>query len=248
MNDRANELKNDSELKFSREQGFFDKNNGVRWLIAGFFMLALFLFLHFREAPVEMLEVNTISPRYIVTQVDFDFLDEEATIIVKQEAVHDIGKIFMLSEKEIHKRRGEFEDYISHDQGWRTGKNAVTLEELYRGVSTLDKVLVNVRFSDPRTLLKLEEVGISIEDYLIFTPADIKKPQSLPPLIWNTIADEALPASKVSEEARKLIIGFFGAKKLDDGRGYPGAAQPPPHRPRRYPRPLYTCHCRQPRH
>ncbi len=212
MNDRANELKNDTELKFSREQGFFDKSNGVRWLIAAFFMLSLFLFLHFREVPGETLEINTIAPRYIVTQVDFDFLDEEATIIVKQEAVQDIGRIFGISEKEIHKRRTEFEDYISHDQSWRNEKNPISLEELYRGVSALDKVMVATRFSDPRTLLKLEEVGISIENYLIYTPADVAKPQVFPQQIWNTFADEALPNAKITEDARKLILGFFSTK------------------------------------
>ena len=102
MNDRSSELENYNELKFSREQSFFDKSIGIRWLIGLCFALCLFAILHFREERVEMLELNSIAPGYVVSQVDFDFYDEEATNILKYEAVRDIGKIFELSDKEVH--------------------------------------------------------------------------------------------------------------------------------------------------
>src|SRR5215467_12226606 len=101
MNDRSSELENYNELKFSREQSFFDKSLGIRWLIGLGFAACLFAILHFREERVEILELGSIAPGYTVAQVDFDFFDEEATIILKQEAVRDIGKIYQISEKEV---------------------------------------------------------------------------------------------------------------------------------------------------
>ena len=85
MSDKASELANYNELKFSREQGFFDKSVGVRLLIGAAFFICLFAFVHFREVRVEVLDLNSIAPNFTVTQVDFDFFDEEATIILKQE-------------------------------------------------------------------------------------------------------------------------------------------------------------------
>ena len=101
-----------SELKFSREPSFFDKSTTIRWIIGLVFALCLFAVLHFREVSVEVLELNSIAPRYVVAQEDFDFYDEEATIILKQEALRDIGKIYQISEKEIRQRRIEFENFF----------------------------------------------------------------------------------------------------------------------------------------
>src|SRR5262245_47514454 len=101
MRDQSSELRNTTELKFSREQGFFDKSRTVRMLIGGLFALGLFLFLHIREVRLETLELGTIAPKYIVAQYDADFYDQEATLILKQEAVRDLGKIFKLSDKQI---------------------------------------------------------------------------------------------------------------------------------------------------
>src|SRR5690349_20761030 len=77
---------NDSELKYSREQGYFDKSVGIRIGIGLLFMISLFFILHFREERVEVLELNSTAPGYVVAQVDFEFNDDEATLIKKQEA------------------------------------------------------------------------------------------------------------------------------------------------------------------
>ncbi len=82
----SNGLENGNELKFSREQGFFDKSIGVKVLLALLFIVSLFMFLHFREVRVETFELGSIAPKFVVAQVDIDFYDEEATIILRQEA------------------------------------------------------------------------------------------------------------------------------------------------------------------
>ena len=114
-----NALNNNNELKFSKEQGFFDKSLGIRLFIGLIFTLSLFSILHFREVRVEVLELNSTAPSYIVAQTDIEFFDEEATIILKQEAVRDIGKIYQISDKEIRLLRTEFEDFLVKDDKWR---------------------------------------------------------------------------------------------------------------------------------
>ena len=98
MMDHSSVLENSNELKFSREQGFFDKSLGIKAFIGCVFVTAFFLFLHFRENHLEVLELNSEAPSYIVAQTDFDFLDEEATLLPKQAAVQDLGKIYRVSE------------------------------------------------------------------------------------------------------------------------------------------------------
>ncbi|HEV8051309.1 MAG TPA: HDIG domain-containing protein, partial [Parachlamydiaceae bacterium] len=209
---RSSEITNYTELKFSREQGFFDKSRGIRILIGALFALSLFALLHFREVRVEVLEFNSMAPGYVVAQVDFDFLDEEATIILKQEAIRDIGKIYKLSEKDIRQRRTEFESYLLSDQNWRKQATDSTFEEMYRGVDELEKVLMQVRLTDPRTLQKMHELQMPASFYMIYTPADIEESVTFPTQIWNSIEMLTFPAESFKSGTAAAIIGYFQKK------------------------------------
>ena len=146
MKDRSSESVNYTELKFAREQGFFDKSTGVRILIGVIFVLALMALLQFCEESIEntviVPEFDQVASKYVVTQVSFDFFDGEATIILRQEAVRDLGKIYQISEKEIRQRRIEFENFLIHNQDWRKSSSDSTFEEMYQGVDVLEKALL----------------------------------------------------------------------------------------------------------
>lgn len=212
MPDKPSHLKNISELKFSREQGFFDRSAGIRWLIGLIFVLSLFIFLHFRDVRVETLELGSTAPNYVVAQIDFDFYDEEATIILRQEAVRDIGKIFEISQKEVRKRRDEFEDYLIKNQNWREQVGESTFEEMYQAMDKLESVMLQLRFTDPRTLKKMQEVGFDTQNYQVFTPPDISTRVELPKSVWNYIAKETMVGSKFSKETEQYVINYFEGK------------------------------------
>lgn len=209
MSDRSSEMTNNTELKFSREQGFFDKSMGIRVLIAVVFILSLFLILHFREIRVEVLEFNSIAPRYVVAQVDFDFLDEEATILLRQEATRDVGKIYSLSEKELRQRRTEFENYLTHNQDWRKQAPESTFEEMYRGIDAFDKALIVVRFTDPRTFQKMRELNMPSSAYYIYTPADLNEEVFFPKPVWDAVAQAAFPVDQFQTGTRAAILNYF---------------------------------------
>ncbi len=110
-NPSDNEAEGDlGELRFSRTQSFFDRSLTIRFIIAGGFALLLFLFLHFRETYVESLELGKEAKRYVVAQVEFAFPDEEATIILKQEAAHEIGTIYRIKDDEIYQKTTDFQN------------------------------------------------------------------------------------------------------------------------------------------
>lgn len=209
MHDEFVDSVNDVELKFSREQGFFDKSRGVRILIASFFFLCLFGFLHFRDVKVPLLEPGTNAPDYVVSQVDFDFLDDEATIILKQESVRDIGKIYELSEREIRKRKADLEDHLTHDQTWREKVGSVSFDEISKGIEAFESTLTEVRFTDPRTLKKMKEAGFDISNYLIFSPTDINKNIKIPLQIWRVLASESFPLDSFHAATASLITSYF---------------------------------------
>jgi len=212
MNDRSSEIANYTELKFSREQGFFDKSTSIGILIGVLFTLSLFAVLHFREVRVEVLELNSIAPSFVVAQVDFEYLDEEATIILRQEAVRDVGNIYQISEKEVRQRRIDFENFLLYNQDWRKYATNSTFEEMYRGVDSIEKTLLQVKFTDPRTLQKIRELKLPALNYLIFTPADLKAENTFPPQIWEAIKQLAFPSESFQSGTASVIINYFQSR------------------------------------
>lgn len=200
---------NQPEFKFSNEQGFFDKSLGIKFFIGAIFTISLFLILHFREVPVDILELNSTAPSYIVAQTDLEFFDEEATIILKQEAVRDIGKIYQISDKDIKRVRSDFEEFLIKDENWRKELGDTAFDEMYKGVDDLAKVLLSIRFTDPRTLQKMSELDLPTRFYLVFSPPSIEMPISLPNTVWVYASKLAFPPSAYHAQTDNFIIEFF---------------------------------------
>lgn len=214
MNDTTSDVENYEELKFSREQGFFDKNLVVRWGIGLAFAFSLFAFLHFREVKVEVLELNSIAPSYIVTQVDIDYFDEEATIILRQEAVKYVGKVYQVAEKVIRQRRNEFENFLIYSDDWRNPDESGAFGAVYQAVDEVAKALAATRFTDPRTLQQISDHGQSTKNFQIFTPGDPAKEVTLPPQIWTTLQKQVAESDGTHpDHALNFVIAFFESKK-----------------------------------
>lgn len=210
MSDRNTSLENEQELKFSGEQGFFDKSKTIRSLIILFFTISLFAFLHFREVEVEVLELNSIAPHYIVSQVDFDFPDEEATVILRQDVLRDIGKIYQLSQKDIHQKRIEFENFLLYNQAWHEqSESGSAFSELYMGTDVMEKALMHLRFTDARTLEKLKDLGFSTQNYQIYSPNTLFDQALLPSFIWDEIQKKYFSKDTYPSLVTALIIEFF---------------------------------------
>lgn len=209
MIDTSSDQLNTTELKFSKEQGFFDKSLTVTILITLLFAVGLFLILHFRELRVDVLEVNSIAPGYIVAQHDAAFFDEEATIIQKQEAVRDIGRVYQISDKQVRQRKSEFENFLLYNQDWGKYRETKAFEEIYRDLDAIEKVLVSLRFTDPRTLQRMKDLKLSTKYYQIFTPADLDDSIKLPQQIWEFVFETAFPGITVRNPMDNVVLGFF---------------------------------------
>lgn len=159
---------------------------GKTWafLIAAVFFLTVFL--HFREAKMEILELGTVAPRYVIAQVDFYFPDEEATQILRQESVRDIGTIYRIEDRQVHLYRHELENALIAHQDWRKELPQCTFEQLHEALSYVEEAMIRVRFTDERTLHRMRILGIPEEDFYI-TPMEETQlpPMALPKEFWG---------------------------------------------------------------
>src|ERR1700722_1204198 len=129
------------------------------------FLIVLTCFLQFREVRLEILEVGTSAPRYVIAQTDFSFWDEEATQTLKQEAVRDIGAIYKVDEDQVQNFRRDFENSLIEHQQWRQDLPSSTFEEVYTMLDQIEEELLEARFSDGRTLSKMKLLKIPSSDF-----------------------------------------------------------------------------------
>src|SRR5579863_986602 len=169
-------------------------NRGWRLLVGLFCTIGLALFLHFREIRLEVLELNTTAPRYIVAQVDFEFPDYETTIVLQQQAMQDIGAIYQIDEAEIRQAHLALEQELIHDGQWRKLAPSSTFEEMYRAADLFETALLESRFTDARTIQKIKEMHFPHSFFYEATQ------DSLPPNYWTQIENQVRSSGNFHEE------------------------------------------------
>ena len=182
---------------------------GKRVALALFFLLALAAFLHFRQVRMEALEPHSTAERYIIGQVDFEFPDEEATFLLRQQSIGDVGKINKVSEKQVREIRFDFESYLINHPEWRTQLEKTTFDEVYRGSEALEEALLQSRFTDVRTMQKMMNYHLSTVDYFLFSPPDTDKRLPLPQEFWNQLKAKVFASSDYRPETADFIVHYF---------------------------------------
>lgn len=216
-NTSNNEAEGDiGELRFSRAQSFFDRSLTIRFLIIGGFALLLFLFLHFRETYVEMLELGKEAKRYVVAQVEFAFPDEEATIILKQEAAHEIGTIYRIKDDEIYQKTTDFQKYITQsDAGskrWEDISKESDFGDIALALSVFSDALSQTRFADVKTLHKIDdlmkgEMPLHIRFLYPYLPGFEKV--RLPSQFWSAFGKSFLTKDEIPPVVSTFLLRYF---------------------------------------
>lgn len=182
-------------------------------LLIGFILLfSIACFLHFREFRIQVLEVNRIAKGYVVAQVDFEFPDPDATMVLRQEAFRDIGRIYKINEKEILRVRHKFENYLIHHPNWRKG-NESTFEEMYNALDAVTNALSLANLTDSRTLKKREELNLPTDNYYIMTNLDSDHLNTLSDAFWDELKETVYKESRVSENSLNFVIDYFKGSK-----------------------------------
>lgn len=179
-------------------------------IIAGSFIFGLMLFIHFREGNVEFLELNTTAKWFVTSQTNFNFGDDQATLILKQESIRDLGKVFQLEENQIHKIRASFETFLIHNQSWRKELEKTTFEEMDKGADDIEDALLHCRFTDQRTLQKIRDLEIDPNNIYVLPE---KFQGILPGNFWSEIKSKAFASAVFEPDAMDFIIHFFDKQK-----------------------------------
>ena len=181
---------------------------GWRIVLAILFVAGVSCFLHLREVKVEVLDLNTVSKQYVVAQAPFEYLDEEKTFFLQQQAIHDIGPVYRFDSKNLNRASNEFEEKLIQNQKWRNDIPDVPFEQVYEYTESLEDFLVESRFSDARTIDRMGGTEASAEH--IFLLPNPNTPR-LPSTFWSSLEEHVFP-SDVNASLKQLILGFFSER------------------------------------
>lgn len=198
--------------RIRKEGRFFDTSATLRWLIVLIAAAGMFVFLHYREIRVPVLELGSIAPRYIVAEVSFSFPDDDATAASRHAAIYDIGKIFEIEPDAIIKRRMEFESSLISDQTWRVLAPHTTFDEMCRACEVLDQALLEVRFSDPRTIERIRNAGVDTSRYHEIVPIDLRQGIYFTDKIWEFIRKKAFSEEAFQPGTIDFLLSFLREK------------------------------------
>ncbi len=174
------------------------------------FLIILTCFLHFREMRIEVLEIGTQAPRYVISQADFYFLDEEATQTLKQEAVRDIGAIFKVDENQVNLYRHQTENSLIEHQKWRQDLPKSTFEEIYLLLDKIEERLEQARFTDERTLNKMHFLHIPAPNFFIVPSSALStEERELPKPLWSEIKEQLEAEKKYYSETIDYLVSAF---------------------------------------
>lgn len=221
------------ELRFSRAQSYFDKSLIIRILISLVFALCLFLILHFQQIKVESLELGSHAKKYVISQIDFTFPDDEATIILRQEAMRSVGVVYKIKDEEISRHLLEFQKYISENE---VGKKAFAkireqgdVEAFALALNTITDALYESRFVDGTTLKLIEQLPneqLSLKKeyfYAFFIPPEGEDSQ-LPKNFWFQLQKRLSKNEGTKNESAVFVELFFQPLRWyfsqDDGIEY----------------------------
>lgn len=190
------------------EQGFLDRSLVIRWLLGIIFFACLLLFMHFREIQTDILELNTPADRYVITQIDYQFPDEESYQALQQAALRDIGKVYRLSPTEVVQARVRLQELV--DRCERSETSQIPCEKLDTVGESLADRLLAARFVDGRTLKKMETLHLDIRELNAFgVEQEIAGAMRLPPFFWNRVQKEMFEGSPSELAALETWLRAF---------------------------------------
>ncbi len=188
-----------------------EENRGWRLLMALVCTFFLALFLHFREVRLEVLELNATANRYIVAQVDFEFPDYETTIILKQQAMQDVGSVYRIDPGEIQQARHELENSLVRSRDWRKAAPSSTFEGIYKVLDQMEIFLSDARFTDPRTIQVVKNLAVPATSF--FEILSEKETASfLPDEVWARFGSESATSKP---DAVRYVVDAFKSRKWD---------------------------------
>lgn len=195
---RLKKEKKNIEKKFSKRDYF------LLFLL----IISLAAFFHFREKRFLVFELNAAAPKDIVAIQDFSYLDKKQMVVLRQEALVDLGKIWSIQDDDLETIETQFLRHLSNHPNWRNSYTATYNEMKYLSKKVIKKLEI-WHFTNRRTYRKRQEIGLSTKHYSVIDKIYPKKALTLPNEFWKKLEKELIVKHSSFTKEIEFIIGMF---------------------------------------
>ncbi len=199
----------EKKAKEKWKNSLVEEQLGGRFFLGLLIFFVLALFFHFRDIHVDFVEVSGKSKGFVVAQVDFQFPDQEATLVLRQEAMKDIGTIYRLNPNQVKDIRKHFDDYLVNHRSWRNKVSRSGFDQMYNIADVVEDQLTSIRISDSRTYEKIRFSQVPLEDY--FEWDEKESSYAVSPRIWKDIESRIVNKYHFDRDAVHYVIDYFEA-------------------------------------
>lgn len=104
---------------------------------------------------------------------------------MKEESLRDLGKVYYLDDQEVLTVEKKNQTDLVMKSDWRKALPNVTFEQLLRANDVIRDVLLNIKFSDSRTIANLHRFGLASQEVIAYSPSQFT--MTFPENIWSQI-------------------------------------------------------------
>lgn len=207
---KETEVEESSLVLHAWQKWFQGHEFAKRFVLFLLLLISLTFFINNREVLVDLPEVGSLAPHYISAQIAFDFPDLEATKMLRQEAVRDIGSFYRIDENQIRSYRKEAELSLIQNPNWRSKLNKSTFENIYTVLDRLEEILIQTHFTDQRTLNKMHGLDIPTKGISVLFPIK-QQPENkpLPERFWLKLQEQLKEMGHLDPEAINFVLSQF---------------------------------------
>ncbi len=158
-------------------------------------------------------EINSVASKDIIAVQDFSYLDKKQMLLLRQEALVDLGRIWLIQEKDLEGIEEKFLRLLSNHPNWRK-----TYPVTYNEMRSLSKQIVEQlrrwHFADRRTIQKRVELGLSIKNYSRLENVVPKKSITLPNEFWQKLEGKIVSRNKAFAKEIQYIVGIYRGNRF----------------------------------
>ncbi|NGX29000.1 MAG: hypothetical protein K940chlam1_01192, partial [Candidatus Anoxychlamydiales bacterium] len=196
------------EIKKSRGliQRLKKNDLGFKIILGIVFWICFATLCHFKQVRVQVFDLQSLSPKYLLSPVDFNFPDDEKTTYLRYDKTSKINYIYYIDEKKAKQSRSRFEKYLIDNPKWGV---SVSYEKINDYADLFENILLKSRFSDARTIKLMKKNRIDVSNYLALN-LENNKESSLPKGYFSILSKKLVAeVENISEETLNFIITYF---------------------------------------
>lgn len=198
---------------------FGNKFSKRDYLLLFILTFSLALFFHFREKHILVYELNSVAPKDIIAIKDFTYLDKKQMVVLKQEALIDLGKIYRIKDSEIKAAEQDLLTKLTNHPSWRD-TYSVTYNEMKHLVREIVADLETWHFTNRRTYVKREEIDLPVHDYSVIENINSRKAISLPNEFWTKLERTVSYKNKKYSKEIDYLIGILRGHRYEMKRDH----------------------------